>query len=115
MKAISLAVAALVALSGCASNQPKASPGALSFKVTGMACANCAKEIEHELTEVPGVKTAKVDFKKSMATVTLDPAKPATQEQLDAAVSHWRTEHFGAKEDAKCLDPQRREEIKRGG
>ncbi len=115
MKTIAFAVVTLAALAGCASNPPKASPGALSFKVTGMACANCAKEIEHELMEVEGVKSAKVDFKKSMATVTLDPDKPATQEQLNAAVSAWRTEHFGAKEDANCLDPQRREEIKRGG
>lgn len=106
--------AAPITLAACASSQPKASPGAVSFKVTGMACPNCAKEIEHELSEVPGVKSASVDFKKSWATVTLDPQNPATREQLDAAVAHWRTEHFGAKEDANCLDPQRREEIKAG-
>lgn len=112
---ISVVLAGTVSAVGCASSQPKASPGALSFKVTGMACSNCAKEIEHELAEVPGVKAAKVDFKKSWATVTLDPEKPATKEQLEAAVAHWRTEHFGAKEDPNCLDPQRREKIKRGG
>lgn len=115
MKTVLAASCLLAALVGCNSNQQKASPGAVSFKVTGMACANCAKDIEHELAEVPGVRSAKVDFAKSTATVTLDPEKPATRESLDAAIAKWRTEHFGAEEDPKCLDPQKREEIKRGG
>jgi len=115
MKPVLAASCLLAVLVGCNSNQPKASPGAVSLKVTGMACANCARDIEHELAEVPGVRSAKVDFAKSTATVTLDPDKPASRESLDAAIAKWRTEHFGAKEDPKCLDPQKREEIKRGG
>ncbi len=105
---------ALAALCGCASNgaDNTASMGAVSMPVKGMACENCAKDIENELMEVPGVKSAKVSFKKSMATVELDPEKPATREQLEAAVEHWRKEHFGMKEDAQCLDPENRERIK---
>ncbi|MFM9959137.1 MAG: heavy-metal-associated domain-containing protein [Phycisphaerales bacterium] len=105
---------ALASLAGCASSPSNnaASMGAISMPVKGMACENCANEIATELMEVPGVKSAKVNFKRSMATVELDPSKPATREQLEAAVDHWRKEHFGAKEDEKCLDPENRERIK---
>lgn len=116
MKTVAFLVsaAALTVLSGCvfSHSETRTSAGMVSFKVDGMACQNCAKDIEHHLAEVPGVKTAKVDFASKKATVTLDDQNPAKMEQLTAAVEAWRTEHFGAKEDANCLDPQKREEIK---
>lgn len=103
----------LAGLAGCAStNTTYADPGMISVPIEGMACANCAKEIEGELAKVPGVRAATVNFDKKVANVTLDSDRPATREELNAAVEHWRVEHFGATDDANCLDPQRREEIK---
>lgn len=112
------AALALPFVGGCASRNQDASAhgasaGMISMKVDGMACENCAKHIEHELAEVPGVKAAKVSFKSKTATVTLADQNPATREQLDAAVAKWKSEHFAQETDAECLDPKRREEIKR--
>lgn len=106
----SLAACGLV---GCASNKNSdASAGMISVPVDGLACPNCAKEVEAEIAKVPGVRKAAVNFDKKVANVTLDPAHPATREQVTAAVEAWKKEHFGAEEDANCLDPKRREELK---
>ena len=44
-----------------------------SFKIDGMTCAiGCAKTIEEELNGLDGVKTAKVDFDKKLATISFD-------------------------------------------
>jgi copper chaperone CopZ len=103
----------LAGLAGCASTGTNnADAGMISVPIEGMACPNCAKEIEGELAKVPGVRKATVNFDKKVANVTLDSDRPATREQLNAAVEHWRVEHFGVEEDENCLDPQRREEIK---
>lgn len=109
------------ALFACASKQNEtiamggafADSETISLKVDGMACRNCANEIAHELKEVPGVKDAVVDFDNKRAIVALDDTNPATRDQLNAAIEHWRVEHFGLEEDPDCLDPQKREEIKR--
>lgn len=103
----------LAGLAGCASTATSdADPGMMSVPVEGLACPNCAKEVETEIAKVPGVRKATVNFDKKVANVTLDPDHPATREQIDAAVAHWRVEHFGADEDANCLDPKKREELK---
>ena len=120
--AAKLVVASLLALplAACSSSPSRTSAGAVgggnvvTMKVDGMAGANCAKHIEHELAEAPGVRTATVSFETKTATVTLDPERPASTKQLDAAVAAWRKEHFAQEEDAECLDPQRREQIKKG-
>jgi Cu+-exporting ATPase len=120
-----LSLAAAFALSagsllmvGCDSTQ-RTSPGAVkdtvTFKVDGMACPNCAKHIEEELAAIPGVRTASVNFATKSATVTVDPANPATMQSLEGAVAHWKKEHFAQEEDPECLDPARRAEIKAGG
>jgi copper chaperone CopZ len=110
--------AAVLFASGCAS-QRTASPGAVgpttTMTVDGMACENCAKHIEEELVKVRGVRAAKVDFASKTATVTLDPDNPASRKDLEGAVAVWKKEHFALEEDPECLDPDRREEIKRGG
>lgn len=109
----SLGLAGVAGLGGCASTTTNdASAGMISVPVEGLACPNCAKEVETELAKVPGVRKATVNFDKKIANVTLDPEHPATREQIDAAVAHWRKEHFGAEEDANCLDPKKREELK---
>lgn len=105
-------VLGLVGLAGCASTGSHgASAGMISVPVEGMACANCAKEIEGRLAAVPGVEKATVNFDKKVANVTVDPDHPATRAQLDAVVENWRKEHFGAEADENCLDPKRREEM----
>lgn len=114
----SLSAAALAAfltsLGACAShNHQDASPGMISFKVDGMACGNCAKDIETHLAQVPGVKAATVNFETKTANVTLDKAHPANLQQLNAAVEAWRKEHGEQEVDAQCLDPKAREELKK--
>lgn len=42
------------------------------FLIKGMHCQSCATLIEGELTEMPGVKSAKVDFKLGKATIVYD-------------------------------------------
>ncbi len=109
----SLGLAGVAGLGGCASTATNdASAGMISVPVDGLACPNCAKEVEGELAKVPGVRKATVNFDKKVANVTLDPDHPATRAQIDAAVENWRKEHFGAEEDANCLDPKKREELK---
>jgi periplasmic mercuric ion binding protein len=44
-----------------------------SFNIKGMTCAiGCAKTIQEELNGLDGVKMAKVDFDKELATVSFD-------------------------------------------
>lgn len=108
----------LSTMSGCATSTmtPRVGdPGTVSFKIDGMACPNCAKHIEHELAEVPGVRAASVDFSAATAVVLLDDRQPANMDQLNAAVDAWKREHFAAEEDPDCLNPERRKEIKQQG
>lgn len=119
---ICIALAASVAFSGgCATSGSTTSPGivrngdSVSFPVEGMACPNCAKEVEHALQQVPGVKAAAVDFKSSRATVTLSAEHAATVEQLQGAVAAWHKEHFTQEEDPNCLDPAKRQEMQKKG
>ena len=115
MKHTTVAALSLLAATLTACNTgPPADVRTAVFKVDGMACQNCAKHIEEELVEVPGVKTARVDFASKTATVTLEKDNPASQQALDAAVTKWKMEHFAQEEDPDCLDPKKREEIKRG-
>lgn len=108
-------------LAGCAgqANAPALSmfsgDDVVSFKVEGMACRNCAREIAHELEEVPGVRAALIDFDSATAKVAVDPdpAKAPAMDALHAAVDRWRREHFGLDDDPDCLDPARRAQIKR--
>jgi copper chaperone CopZ len=116
MKSIAALVsaAALAFLSGCvySHTETRTSAGMVSFKVDGMACPNCAKHIEEDLSKLPGVKSAKVDFASKKATVTVADQNPATLEQMNAAVEAWKKEHFAQESDPECLDPKKREEIK---
>ncbi len=87
----------------------------MTFRVEGMACPNCAKHVAEALQEVPGVKSASVNFDTKIATVALDPSKPATIKALQASVAAWHTEHFSQEEDPECLDPVRRKELQKQG
>jgi Cu+-exporting ATPase len=55
------------------------------IQIEGMSCAACALKIEKNLTKVPGVKQAMVNFATEKATVEYDPAV-ATHGQFEAIV-----------------------------
>jgi copper chaperone CopZ len=59
------------ALFGLSSVSFAADPTRL-LSVKGMTCPACSAKVEHALRQVPGVKTAQVDFKSGQATVIAD-------------------------------------------
>jgi periplasmic mercuric ion binding protein len=71
MKSIPLLIAAfLVSVSAMA-----AGSRTVTLDVTNMDCAVCPITVRKALEKVPGVDTAKVDFKTKRAVVAFDPAK----------------------------------------
>ncbi|MES2226775.1 MAG: mercury resistance system periplasmic binding protein MerP [Pseudomonadota bacterium] len=74
MKYLALALAALVASSAAFAGGQTA-----TLDVTNMDCAVCPITVRKALEKVPGVDSAKVDFKTKRALVTFDPAKTTTQ------------------------------------
>jgi copper chaperone CopZ len=95
---------AAVASAGKCSPEEKANcicrqPGVISFAVEGMACPNCAKELQAVLAAVPGVKSAKVCFEDSKAFVTLDKEHPATLATISAAVAAQQGDHVKLEQD----------------
>ncbi len=58
---------------------PNANIAKAEFTIEGMTCAiGCAKTIEKKLSNMEGVKSAKVDFDKKLAMVEYDEAKVTT-------------------------------------
>jgi len=57
-----------------------------TLAVNNMTCAMCPITIRKALRQVPGVESAKVDFKTKTATVRFDPAK-TTPEALTEATT----------------------------
>lgn len=55
------------------------------MQIEGMSCAACALKIEKNLSRIPGVKQATVNFATEKATVEYDP-EVATHDQFEAAV-----------------------------
>jgi copper chaperone len=55
------------------------------FSIKGMHCPSCTMLVKEALTDVKGVKDAKVDLKKNNAVVEYDD-KLASEKQLIAAV-----------------------------
>jgi len=54
--------------------------------VEGMDCGGCVQSVQRALMTVPGVNAAIVSLERRQASVRLDLAKPASREQLVAAV-----------------------------
>ena len=46
-----------------------------TFAVTGMTCANCARNIERAVGKLDGVRVVSVNFATEMVTVNFDPAR----------------------------------------
>ncbi|GAC1532682.1 MAG: mercury resistance system periplasmic binding protein MerP [Ramlibacter sp.] len=75
IKPLSLLLAGLViALSSFA-----AAASTATLDITNMMCAACPITVRKALEQVPGVETAKVDFKAKSAVVAFDPAKTTAQ------------------------------------
>ena len=65
-----------------------------TFTVDGMTCAiGCAKTIEKELSESPGVQKATVDFDKKLAIVSFDNSiqTPVTIKKIVEATADGKT------------------------
>lgn len=56
-----------------------ASARTVTLDVTKMDCAACPITVRKALEKVPGVESAKVDYKTKRAVVTYDPAKASTE------------------------------------
>jgi len=74
-------------LAGCdrSPSTSTATPVALHFKVDGMTCGGCAKSIESEVADLPGVTECKASHETGSLTVrTID---PSIEPKVIAAVS----------------------------
>ena len=58
------------------------------LQIEGMSCAACALRIEKNLSKIPGVKQATVNFATEKAAVEYDPAV-ATTGQFEETVKNW--------------------------
>ena len=56
------------------------------LKIGGMSCQHCVKTVTDALTELPGVRRAKVNLRKAEAVVHFD-ASLVTSENLTEAIT----------------------------
>lgn len=56
--------------------------GTIIIPIEGMTCPTCARRIENELAEVPGVVNASVSFPENRAMVSVDSSSPPSRESL---------------------------------
>jgi len=75
MKSISLLIAALLASAVAMAADSRT----VTLDVTKMDCTVCPITVRKALEKVPGVDTAKVDFKTKRAVVAFDPAKTSPE------------------------------------
>lgn len=54
--------------------------------VRGMACPQCAYNVDLQLLKVPGVKDVKVNMATGVVTAQLSPDNPPSKEQLASAI-----------------------------
>jgi len=59
-------------------------PGELSFAVSGMHCASCARTIEDKLSALPGMRRVRVNLADDSARVDFDPRQLSAEEILEA-------------------------------
>ncbi len=86
----SVASSKIAASQGSANQSAERSRNAESQEVTliveGMTCAGCSVGVEAAFLEVPGVLSAKVDWKTGKATVRIDPKTAQAEDLLNADV-----------------------------
>lgn len=76
--------AALVAALTFAAGAHAAGSSSATLLVSNMDCAVCPITVRKALEKVPGVETAKVDFKTRLAVVAFDPTKTKPEALLKA-------------------------------
>ncbi|MDE7330432.1 MAG: cation transporter, partial [Clostridia bacterium] len=57
-----------------------------SFKIKGLDCANCARELEEEISKIKGVASATVDF---MAQKVIADCPPDVLEKVKAVCNNF--------------------------
>jgi copper chaperone len=65
---------------------PAAGAPTAVMHVRGMACPQCAYNVDLQLLKVPGVTDVKVNMATGVVTAQLSPDDPPTREQLAAAI-----------------------------
>ena len=75
MKFVPILMAGLLASAGTAAADSRT----VTLDVTKMDCAVCPITVRKALEKVPGVVTAKVDFKTKRAVVAFDPGKTSPE------------------------------------
>lgn len=58
----------------------------ITLGIDGMTCAACAVHVQKELSAVPGVQLASVDYDKGEATVSAHPTTPVSLDSLKNAI-----------------------------
>ena len=86
---VSLALAAILALSACAKDaeqdQSPATPTAVvELNVQGMTCTGCEASIKMAVKKLDGVKKVEASFAEGSATVTVNPEKAQAQKIIEA-------------------------------
>ena len=72
--------------SGSSDSTSDAAGSTAIMHVRGMACPQCAYNVDLQLHKVPGVKDVKVNMATGVVTAQLSPDNPPTREQLAAAI-----------------------------
>jgi len=90
-------IARAVTASGRAATlAPQATEAGTVLKIDGMTCSACAALLEKKLSQIPGVRSARVSFEKKEASLAYDPravdpsrfAKAITEAGYRAASAH---------------------------
>lgn len=90
----SIASSKVAAAHGNANQETGAQEVEVSLRIEGMTCAGCAVGVEAAFLEVPGVSSAKVDWKTEKAIVRIDPEKARAEDLLNADVEDQYTVHL---------------------
>lgn len=69
-----------------AAQSPEEGDEQVNLQIEGMTCAGCAVGVESAFLSLPGVRSAKVDWKTGAARVFIDPTRLAPADLLQAEV-----------------------------
>jgi copper chaperone CopZ len=69
-------------------NAPAQEPRTATMWVHGMACPQCAHNVDLQLLKVPGVESVKIDMGSGQVTAKLSASNPPTKEQLSTAIEN---------------------------
>ncbi len=81
------------------------------FPVTGMMCAVCAGTVQKTVSDIPGVKSAEVNFASSEVAIDWDPSA-VSPKQIAEAVREAGYDMIIADSEAKAIEEKERQEEK---